>query len=261
MAWPANERAEAHVEVDVVVAVDVLEPRALGPAHHDGVRVVGLERRRDAHRQGSAGALGGRCEAGRALGVGVELAPGDRVPARTDRSLGRIPSQSSSLLADNVVAHATRRRNPSWRPIRTCNRRAGRGTLAALVAVAQLVRASGCGPECRGFESRRSPQCEAVQRFGGAAYTAERDRASSSTAEQRTLNPQVLGSKPRGRTTKHQLDGDTGCDEAGSPLPTRSSRVRYPLNYPVRLPCARLPWAEEKHGPDAARRGGRACPH
>src|SRR6478672_11832748 len=26
--------------------------------------------------------------------------------------------------------------------------------------------------------------------------------ASSSTAEQRTLNPQVLGSKPRGRTTK-----------------------------------------------------------
>src|SRR4051812_6245914 len=75
-----------------------------------------------------------------------------------------------------------------------------------------------------------------------AAYTSERDRASSSTAEQRTLNPQVLGSKPRGRTTKHQLDGDVGCHEAGSPLPTRCSRVRYPLNYPFDYPCARLPW-------------------
>src|SRR3954465_15810946 len=31
--------------------------------------------------------------------------------------------------------------------------------------------------------------------------------ASSSTAEQRTLNPQVLGSKPRGRTKKYQVRG------------------------------------------------------
>src|SRR6187200_418132 len=29
-----------------------------------------------------------------------------------------------------------------------------------MVAVAQVVRASGCGPEGRGFESPRSPQCD-----------------------------------------------------------------------------------------------------
>jgi hypothetical protein len=66
------------------------------------------------------------------------------------------------------------------------------------VAVAQLVRAPGCGPGGRGFKSPRSPS----QLFGAPARPGilQTPRASSSTAEQRTLNPQVLGSNPRGRT-------------------------------------------------------------
>src|SRR3954452_14621139 len=75
-------------------------------------------------------------------------------------------------------------------------------------------RASVCGTEGRGFEPRRSPQ-EGVGRahpLSGSCglantylYNRATTRASSSTAEQRTLNPQVLGSKPRGRTTKDQV--------------------------------------------------------
>ena len=77
--------------------------------------------------------------------------------------------------------------------------------------VAQLVRASVCGTEGRGFETPRPPQ------VGGFVYASRQThplffiwarsvvcscrRASSSMAEQRTLNPQVLGSNPRGRTT------------------------------------------------------------
>src|SRR4051795_8292303 len=75
------------------------------------------------------------------------------------------------------------------------------------------------------------------------AYTAERDRASSSTAEQRTLNPQVLGSKPRGRTAK--APGRwwwVNVMRRGSPLHAHWSWVRYPLNYPWDYPLWGLSW-------------------
>jgi hypothetical protein len=37
----------------------------------------------------------------------------------------------------------------------------------AMVGVAQLVRAPGCGPGCRGFESHRSPHVKALVRSLG----------------------------------------------------------------------------------------------
>ena len=37
-------------------------------------------------------------------------------------------------------------------------KRAPRFERSEMVTVAQLVRASGCGPECRGFDSPQSPQ-------------------------------------------------------------------------------------------------------
>ena len=143
-----------------------------------------------------------------------------------------------------------------------------------LVAVAQVVRASGCGPEGRGFESPRSPQSQpgwrrsrslpwrsrapedrrASRRPGlctrsgyrapgriaargpgrgsakaawrgeaGARTLAPPVRASSSMAEQRTLNPQVLGSNPRGRTTSEQASIASGGCLRG-PRPTNAQR-------------------------------------
>ena len=62
---------------------------------------------------------------------------------------------------------------------------------ASMVGVAQLVRAPGCGPGGRGFESPRSPH-----RIGPWATPAP----LAQLVEHRTLNPQVLGSSPRGCT-------------------------------------------------------------
>jgi len=89
--------------------------------------------------------------------------------------------------------------------------------LTATVGVAQSVRASGCGPEGRGFDSPRSPHSVLTTRARPPVHSAPHDRASSSTAEQWTLNPLVLGSNPRGRTRQNS-------DLAGlsvRPRPTR----------------------------------------
>ena len=51
MAVAGEQRAVAHVEVDVAIAVDVLEPGALGSAGDDGIGVVELERRRNTQGQ------------------------------------------------------------------------------------------------------------------------------------------------------------------------------------------------------------------
>jgi hypothetical protein len=77
--------------------------------------------------------------------------------------------------------------------------------LTSTVGVAQLVRASGCGPEGRGFNSPRSPH-SAPRARAAPVHSARHDRASSSTAEQWTLNPLVLGSNPRGRTQGPRSD-------------------------------------------------------
>jgi hypothetical protein len=83
---------------------------------------------------------------------------------------------------------------------------------APVVAVAQSVRAPGCGPGGRGFDSPRSPH--PATGFSLSAGRLHEQRVLPPTvgcrlgraplaqlAEQRTLNPQVLGSSPRGRTT------------------------------------------------------------
>ena len=62
---------------------------------------------------------------------------------------------------------------------------------ASMVGVAQLVRAPGCGPGGRGFESPRSPH--RIVPWATPAPLAQ-------LVEHRTLNPQVLGSSPRGCT-------------------------------------------------------------
>ncbi len=57
MAVPGEQRAVAHVEIDIAVAVDILEPCVLGAGGDDRVRVVGLERRRDSERKALAGPI------------------------------------------------------------------------------------------------------------------------------------------------------------------------------------------------------------
>ena len=88
------------------------------------------------------------------------------------------------------------------------------GTLdARMVGVAQLVRALGCGPRGRGFESPRSPQIVGRYQFRYRRHefligehmalspsVEPRNAPLAQLVEQRTLNPQVLGSIPRGRT-------------------------------------------------------------
>ena len=91
-----------------------------------------------------------------------------------------------------------------------------------LVGVAQLVRAPGCGPGGRGFETPRPPQFGCRHRVIGAGRAVlfrELHRLSPSVetrnaplaqlVEQRTLNPQVLGSIPRGRTKHRSLHGNS----------------------------------------------------
>ena len=89
------------------------------------------------------------------------------------------------------------------------------GTLdTRMVGVAQLVRALGCGPRGRGFESPRSPQIVGRYQFRYRRHefligehmalspsVVPRNAPLAQLVEQRTLNPQVLGSIPRGRTT------------------------------------------------------------
>ena len=97
------------------------------------------------------------------------------------------------------------------------------GTLVPrMVGVAQLVRAPGCGPGGRGFETPRSPQIVGRYHFRYRRHEAligehmavspsvePRNAPLAQLVEQRTLNPQVLGSIPRGRTT---FIGDShGC--------------------------------------------------
>ena len=87
-----------------------------------------------------------------------------------------------------------------------------------MVGVAQLVRALGCGPRGRGFESPRSPQIVGRYHFRYRRHeiligehlalspsVVPRNAPLAQLVEQRTLNPQVLGSIPRGRTISTEL--------------------------------------------------------
>ncbi len=47
------------------------------------------------------------------------------------------------------------------------------GRVTQMAGVAQLVRASGCGPECRGFESRRSPHMSGPYPESGILLTRQ----------------------------------------------------------------------------------------
>ena len=61
-----------------------------------------------------------------------------------------------------------------------------------VVRVAQLVRASVCGTEGRGFETPHAPHFDILNICGPIAQLVER----------RTLNPSVVGSSPTGLTLK-----------------------------------------------------------
>jgi hypothetical protein len=77
------------------------------------------------------------------------------------------------------------------------------------VTVAQLVRASVCGTEGRGSESRQSPQdrrrtpIEALRTSDEANEASERAPLAQSV-EQRPFKPLVPGSSPGGRTAVHR---------------------------------------------------------
>ena len=90
-----EQGAEAHVVVDVLVAVDVDHPRAGGVADDDRMRVVGLEARGHAERKHLARPVGGSLRAGRAFGVAGQLTLGDRLgsgdqPRGDGHSVGRM---------------------------------------------------------------------------------------------------------------------------------------------------------------------------
>src|SRR4051794_32891590 len=57
MRVPGRKDAKGHVEVDVLIAIDVVDTRAARVDHEQGVRVIRLERARDAERQRLLGAL------------------------------------------------------------------------------------------------------------------------------------------------------------------------------------------------------------
>jgi hypothetical protein len=101
--------------------------------------------------------------------------------------------RSSARLERQVVALEVGGSSPLAHPIRPAG---GRPTTRAAA-----VRSA------TGTPARRHHRCAAVRSTGP---TLVPPCASSSMAEQRTLNPQVLGSNPRGRTT----DSDVG---RGSP--------------------------------------------
>ena len=75
-----------------------------------------------------------------------------------------------------------------------------------MVAVAQSGRAPGCGPGGRGFEAPSVTPVRSNRRADEPARLTGRNAPLAELAEQRTLNPQVLGSSPRGRT-KSQASG------------------------------------------------------
>ena len=84
--------------------------------------------------------------------------------------------------------------------------------VGGVVGVAQLVRAPGCGPGGRGFESPRSP----VESLLGAIPAP-----LAQLVEHRTLNPQVLGSSPRGCTQRSY------CEDTTSSLRRHRENVRF----------------------------------
>ena len=98
-----------------------------------------------------------------------------------------------------------------------------------MVGVAQLVRASVCGTEGRGFETPRSPKTYEVAGQPVKSWSDTSTSAlghlhcyfslgtSSSMAEQWTLNPLVLGSNPRGCTINCSFQGYIPCTWEAKP--------------------------------------------
>ncbi len=120
VAVAGEQRAEAHVEVDVAIAVDVFHPRRLGATDHDRMRIVGLEARWHAHRHDLAGPLGGLHRTGGALDVFAEFALGDLSgSAGKFTGVDGFHCSHSILLADFVLAslahHGIHRERPSAR--------------------------------------------------------------------------------------------------------------------------------------------------
>jgi hypothetical protein len=80
-----EQRAEPHVVVDVLVAVDVAHARPRGVAHDDRVRLEELDARRHAEREHLAGAVDRDVRTLGAFGVGRQLARGDLLGPRDER--------------------------------------------------------------------------------------------------------------------------------------------------------------------------------
>jgi hypothetical protein len=114
MTVTREQRPVAHVEVDVAVPVDIFHPGLLRPAHHDRVRVVGLEAAGDTHRQYLAGTLSGRLRPARSVHVHAEFTCGDQLGPFGEFTRGnafrrahdvvlRIPFSGAYLTMESVV--------------------------------------------------------------------------------------------------------------------------------------------------------------
>ena len=84
MAVTREERAEAHVEIDEAVSVQVPEVGTFRFGRHDGMRVVELERRGDARRHGLPGSTVRLLGPTGAPPVGLELELGDALRPPTE---------------------------------------------------------------------------------------------------------------------------------------------------------------------------------
>ena len=182
-----EQRPEAHVVVDVLVAVDVHHAGAGGVAHDDRVRLVGLEARRDAEREDLAGPGRGRLRTDGPLDVAGELALGDR-SCPLDESAGILPS---------VDGHSVRRVRGSHRlslpfaPLRAAPRSDHRTVPPAVGSAAEAC----CG--------EREDPWQTVTSHGGR---------SSARLERQVVALEVGGSSPLAHPNRK-------CGVRGRPAP------------------------------------------
>src|SRR5689334_1339400 len=97
-----------------------------------------------------------------------------------------------------------------------------------MVAVAQLARAPGCGPGCRGFKSRRSPQFQgfdsSVMERDAPRLSVRMNRAASAGLALAAFACGVLAGVALSRRSTPDPQGDVGRRSAGvSPAALPSS--------------------------------------
>ena len=145
-------------------------------------------------------------------GVEVRRTPelADRVPSESGASTSpplRLRRRTLRRRRGPAGEHREARGRPlDWRPCRAT------WPVQDLVAVAQLVRASGCGPEGRGFESRQSPSCR--ERRARARRVSRRRRCARRRAA--TARRPTRSSVPSGSTRSRRASMRATCSPSAT---------------------------------------------